>query len=337
MENTQYNLQFDKLCYAACIGNLLCEPMQLTGGLLHRMYAIETKTGKYAVKALNPQVMIRPKAMSDIVNGERIATVAAHYIPALPAKQFDGKAVLEIDGQYYMIYDWLEGSMLYGENIEPGHCEQIGKILGTLHTVDFSSLNIPVPTAIAEKPVDWDEYLTRGRQAGLPWIDELSLSLDRLYNWNSRYLASMKYLESPFLIGHGDIDPKNVMWCDGKPVIIDWESAGYLNPAHELIVYALYWSTLSEKVNKAKFTAFLNGYLSSTTLENVDWQIVIDAGLSPHWLEYSLKRSLGIESADATEQQMGTDHVFGTINYLKRYDMSISQIVEWLTKICTHG
>jgi hypothetical protein len=59
----------------------------------------------------------------------------------------------------------------------------------------------------------------------------------------------------------------------------------------------------------------------------------MDAGLSPQWLEYSLKRSLGIESSDAAERQMGTDHVFGTIKYLQRYQASIEQVVSWLKQI----
>jgi aminoglycoside phosphotransferase (APT) family kinase protein len=193
--------------------------------------------------------MLRPKAMSDIVNGEQIATVAARYIPALPAKQFDEKAVLEIDGQYYMVYDWVDGKSLYGENKTPTRCEQIGNILGKLHTIDFSSLNIPKPAVAAEALVDWDRYLHKGQEAGSPWIDELSANMDNLQDWNHRYLASMKYLEKPLVIGHGDIDPKNVMWSNDKPIIIDWESAGYLNPSHELIVYALYWSDMNEKID----------------------------------------------------------------------------------------
>ena len=331
MENLQYNLQFDKLCDLLNIGNLICEPKQLTGGLLHRMYAIETTSGKYAIKTLNPQVMLRPMAKSNILNGEKIAAFAAQFIPALLAKQFGGTIIVEIDGQYYLIYDWMQGKSLFGNSITPLHCEQIGELLGKLHTIDFSPLNIKKPDVVEEKLVDWNGYLFKGQQVALPWVDEFSLNLKNLYDWNRRYLVSIKYLEEPSIIGHGDIDPKNVMWQENHPIIIDWESAGYLNPAHEFIIYALYWSDSNDKIDKEKFIAFLKGYLRITPLIKVDWNIVMDAGLSPHWLEYSLKRSLGIESADAEERQMGTDHVFETINYMKRYESSSNQIVDWLT------
>ena len=137
MENIQYNIQFEKLCDTLDVGKLICDPEQVTGGLLHRMYSVETTTGKYAVKTLNPQVMLRPKAKSDIVNGERIAEIAADFIPALPAKKFGDKFLQQIDGQYYLVYDWIEGKSLYGENITVDHCEKIGGILGKLHNIDY--------------------------------------------------------------------------------------------------------------------------------------------------------------------------------------------------------
>jgi len=328
-----YDLQFEKLCGVLQLGDLRCEPKPLTGGLLHRMYALQTATGKYAVKALNPQVMLRPRAMSDITNGERIAQVAARVIPALPAKQFDDRVIPEIDGQYYLVYDWLEGKPLYNDNISPINCEQIGAILGKLHTIDFSSLKIEKPSANAEELVGWDDYLCKGRLAGAPWVDELSRHLDSLHGWNQRYLAAMAYLESPLVIGHGDIDPKNVLWCGGQPIIIDWESAGYLNPAHELIVYAMYWADVKGKTNKEKLTAFFKGYVNCVALAQFDWPTVMDAGLCPRWLEYSLKRSLGLESADDAERQMGTAHVFGTLRYLQRYEGTIFEVVGWLREM----
>ena len=43
-------------------------------------------------------------------------------------------------------------------------------------------------------------------------------------------------------ICHSDMDPKNVMWHDNNPIIIDWECAGIANPDRELLEDALCWS-----------------------------------------------------------------------------------------------
>lgn len=57
---TGYNIQLEMLCKTLQLGELIYEPQELSGGLMHKMLAIQTTTGKYAIKALNPKVMARP-------------------------------------------------------------------------------------------------------------------------------------------------------------------------------------------------------------------------------------------------------------------------------------
>jgi hypothetical protein len=86
MGDIQYNLQFDKLCKFMELGDIVSEPETVLGGFLHRMYIIETTKGKYAVKALNPQIMLRPTAMENYINSERIANIVSNNISAVPER-----------------------------------------------------------------------------------------------------------------------------------------------------------------------------------------------------------------------------------------------------------
>jgi hypothetical protein len=95
--NHQYNLQFEKLCNTLKLGEILVTPEAISGGLLHRMFAIETSKGKYAIKALNPQIMARPTALNNFIRSEIIANIAANSLPAQPAKTIDGKFIQNID------------------------------------------------------------------------------------------------------------------------------------------------------------------------------------------------------------------------------------------------
>jgi len=79
ISDIQYNLQFEKLCDALRLGEIVGEPKAVSGGLLHRMYVVETKEGKYAVKALNPKIMVRPPAMQQFINSKRIVEVAVRF------------------------------------------------------------------------------------------------------------------------------------------------------------------------------------------------------------------------------------------------------------------
>ena len=104
MSDNQYNLQFEKLCNVLQLGEIAGEPEALIGGLLHRMYAVKTTQGKYAIKVLNAQIMARPKAMHDIINGEKIAGIAANNISTLTAKKINDTIVHEIDNQFYLVF-----------------------------------------------------------------------------------------------------------------------------------------------------------------------------------------------------------------------------------------
>lgn len=52
----------------------------------------------------------------------------------------------------------------------------------------------------------------------------------------------MSHLCNKQIISHRNLDSKNVLWKEGIPYIIDWESTEYINPAIELIDVATNWS-----------------------------------------------------------------------------------------------
>ena len=57
------------------------------------------------------------------------------------------------------------------------------------------------------------------------------------------------------------MDPKNVMWSQNNPIIIDWECAGVANPERELLEVALCWSGfLSNNFSEEKFIAIFKEY-----------------------------------------------------------------------------
>jgi Ser/Thr protein kinase RdoA (MazF antagonist) len=326
-----YNLQPDKLCAALELGRLLEEPAALTGGHLHRMYSVVTDRGRYAVKALNPGVMLRPPALPAIRRAEQTAVIAAGSIPALPALIINGSAVQLLDGQYYMVFDWLDGRSLLNSEITAGHCAVMGSLLAKLHRMDFGTL-YESETPAEKQPVNWQYYLNLGKDAGAVWTEELRGSASQLDLWSRKLVAAAKALDAT-VVSHGDLEPKNVLWADGAPVIIDWESAGRMNPAHDLMETAIYWAKdAAGDVQKDRFLAFIRAYEDIAGRVEAAWNTVLAKGFSSMsgWLEYSLKRSLGIEFADEEERQLGTEQVFGTLDAAQRYFEAAPVLLEWL-------
>jgi len=334
MSDVQYNLQ--TLCNTLQLGEIAEEPEAISGGLLHKMYAIKTSQGKYAIKALNPQIMRRPTAMKNFINSERIANIAANTIPALPAKKFDGIFMQEINNQFYLVFDWVDGKSLKSNEVNIVHCEKMGTILADIHLTDFSELSIVNEWSKNGQLTDWNFYLQKGRENNSVWVNLLLEFIDKLYDWNAMANNSARLLVSKRVISHGDLEPKNVMWNQENPIIIDWESAGYINPMQDLTETAIYWSR-NEKgnIDKGRFLAFIGSYKKKYGTIQADWKMVLTNGFSGKlgWLEYSLKRSLWIECTDKEEQQMGTVQVTGTINDIRRYADVISELEKWLNEI----
>ncbi|QUI23587.1 phosphotransferase [Vallitalea pronyensis] len=333
MAGTQYNLQFERLCQALQLGRINGTPEAISGGLLHRMYGVETTQGKYAIKALNPQVMLRPTARRHMIDSERVATIASRRIPVSQARMFNGRVIQEIDNQFYLVFDWVNGRSLNVNEINSVHSEKMGVILADLHQMDFSNLGIKKDSSDYGLSINWNWYLQKGRENNLPWVNMLNESMNKLDQWTNQGNVSAKLLSSNLVISHRDLDAKNVMWNADNPIIIDWESAGYVNPMLELTETAVYWSeTENGDIDKKRYLAFIRSYKKRYGTLKANWNGVLCNGFLSKlaWLEYNLKRSLWIECSDTEEQYMGTIQVTDTIDALRRYANNIIHLENYL-------
>lgn len=127
--------------------------------------------------------MIRPKAMQNVINSERIANIAANNVPALPAKQFNGTSLQQLDNQYYLVFDWVEGRSLKPHEINKVHCEKMGAILADIHMTDFSDLGITKDWSGDAQLTDWNYYLQQGQMNNSVWVNLVLETIDQLYDW----------------------------------------------------------------------------------------------------------------------------------------------------------
>lgn len=326
-------MNWEQICQTSQLGKLTDAPQELTGGLLHRMYAVETTEGKYAIKLLNPNIMERPEAMQNYTHSERVADFLRDKVPALPARQLDGDAIQKVQGQSYLVFDWVEGKSLKPNEITMIHCEKIGEILAGIHNADTSSLGIPKEDCESRQTIDWEFYLEKGREKGAEWVELLQEHLNHLKEWDFKANEAAGLLSKEMVISHRDLDAKNVLWKRGEPLLIDWESAGHINPMQDLMETAIYWSGNEHgDLVKEKFFSFLRGYKRIFGEVHADWKAVMAVGFSGKlaWLQYNLKRSLWIECTDEAEQQLGMVQVTETMDELNRYSNTIPELIDWL-------
>ena len=300
------------------LGTVTAPVVPVSGGFMHRMYKVCTASHTYAVKHLNPEIMKRPGAMDNYKKAERLeAILEEEGIPIVPALPFDGKKMQEFLGNHFYIFDWHNGSITNWNNITPEQCWKAGNIQGRIHAIKTGLAVANEPTSLELSTIDWDGYITQAAEC--KEVESLLKEHLPLLNYAQTELnKARKSLPNITTIIDEDMDPKNVMWKNDEPVVIDLECLDYGNPVSSAIQLSLQWSgiTLCD-FDAEKQKAFFEGYLQAYDNGFRDYKNVF--GLSYtwiEWLEYNIQRALGA-SQDKTEQEMGLAEVKNTINRIK--------------------
>ncbi len=299
-----YHIKIDELCRRCGIGGLITAPVPISGGLLHQMYDVSTTAGRFVVKVLNPEIMARSGAFGSYAVSEKIARKLSGSIPVSCAKRCGENDIQELEGQYYLIYDFINGKSLRQREITPRHAQKVGAVVAKIHTTDFSELNLINVRPTNPRVFDWLSLARTGESRDLIWHPLITANLEKLSFLTDRMNESRAALSSNETICHGDLDSKNVLWQNNIPTIIDWESAWFYNPCHDFLDTALYWSkNENESIDYMRFSAFIDGYRSIKIIQNTDWKTVLYSGYSAKlgWLYYNLKRSAGVDCYDEAE------------------------------------
>ena len=311
-------LLIEKLFEDLGLGKINFPITSVSGGFMHRMYKVCTVNHTYAVKHLNPEIMKRPSAMENYKKAEKLeAILESADIPIIPALIFDEKKMQEFQGNYFYIFDWHEGSITDWNNITAEQCWKAGNIQGRIHAIE-TGLNEPTELTSPElSTIDWKEYLTKA--AGHGEVESLlKENLPLLDYAQSELNKARQSLPNFTTIIDEDMDPKNVMWKNGEPVVIDLECLDYGNPVSSAIQLSLQWSGITLcNFDAEKQKAFFEGYVKAYDNGFKDYKSVF--GLTYtwiEWLEYNIQRALG-SCQDKAEQEMGLAEVKNTINRIK--------------------
>lgn len=307
-------LFLERMCSVLALGTLTEEPRRLSGGFLHRMYAVFTDKGKYAVKLLNPFIMQRETAMGNFRTAEHFERILENAgLPVLPALTFGGEKMQQLDGQYFYVFDWFDGRALKPAEITAVHAEKIGRTLAEIHGIERHTAE----ETAEELAIDWTDLTQKlevaDAELGALLLENLSFLLSRqeLANRAVRKLPPVR------AICHNDMDPKNVLWNGMEHRVIDLECLGYGDPFIELTETALCWAGLDDcRIDPELFCTFVRAYKAAGGELPEDWDALFDANSGRlGWLAYCVERALGV-NCSAEEQQMGRDGVRVTLQQL---------------------
>lgn len=317
---------FTRLCGELALGSLLDPPRPLPGGYTHRMVALTTTQGRYAVKLLNPEIMQRPDALENYRRAGRYeALLEEAGLPILPALTLKGRKLHCIGGQYVFVFDYFDGKVLPEAAVTPAHCAAMGDVLARIHR--FCRADAPAPEAI---DIDWDSLaadLLRDSEClaeGALLRDHLPL----LKQLTHAAAEAAPLLQGRHALCHNDMDPKNVLWQGSRFRIIDLECLGPADPQQELLDLALSWA--GTPPDKARFTAFVQGYVQAGGTLPEQAAAVYDSRRNMlDWLAYNARRCL---FDDPRERATGREQVAAALEKLLADRQSRPQVLAWLAE-----
>lgn len=329
-------LMLAELCRRCALGEPLAPAEPVSGGLLHRMYRLQTTQGRFAVKVLSPIVMQYADVRENFRLSERIArAIVAAGLPAITALECVEDVLQDVGLVSVMVFPWVEAHAL--SSAGPLQTYQIGSILGRIHTLPlrFGEPPRPGPQDHSEDEADgWAFLVEEAEQRQITWAGEVRPLLPQIAAWICSSEETRQALGDRWVISHGDLDRKNVLWSDeNTPWLIDWESAGHVQPAIEAVGAALDWSgQAAGALDAAAFQAFLTGYRREVplTAQEVGYGLHAYCGNWCGWLKFSMQRSLGLVTSDPEEQALGIRETFGTLALLRSAALDIPDLKQSL-------
>ena len=322
-------MSINKLINFANLGELTHQPERLSGGALHKMIKLSTSEGEFAIKEINPHIAAKENFKGAYELAETIANnFKQANIPAISALKINNQYVTLLGKKAYLIYPYVNGRTLSEKEITIHHVSRVGKIFAEMHTSNF---NLPgVDTSHYDLFSDdyWTQLIER---CDCSKLDKL---LPKILDWNNHYTASIPILNTELVVTHRDMHCKNVLWDKhGKPHIIDWESAGLMNPKLELIGYGLEWSgiLLNHVINWPLFEALYGGYHEhcveklKTPVESAFWGWLGHCVLG--WTAFNMQRMLGAISKSQREIKLGKKITYNVmipcLDYIIKHEKSI--------------
>lgn len=324
---------FNSLVDNLKLGHLLRAPEQFRGGALHKTWHLVTDQGEYAAKEINQHIASKISFPQSYECSEEIAmTFSRQGISAVSAIRFHDHFVHKIQEKWFIVYPKVKGKIIPLNELTKAHALQIGKIFSRMHNLNFSIND--VDKAHYDKFSDeyWENLINQMK------VKDLVDLIPTIKKWNKLYNEAILILDKDLRITHRDLHHINVLWDDNIPWIIDWESAGLMNPTMEIVGYSLEWAGIifNHSINELFLEELLNAY--SESLDNQSIKTPINSafyGWLGHcilgWTEFNLRRSLGIVSNDEDEILLGKkileSRMIPCLHYLKEKDKSLISMV----------
>lgn len=247
----------------------LREPRPVDNSVLNLNYRVETAGGVVFVRSHR---VGRPLERLQREQAGA-AWAGSHGLPvaqSLPTP--GGEPIIEIDGQFWSAYRWIDGSTYRRGSITPGQAQRLGEVHGRCQLAlrDYpqasalpknSELTWSTEASLAVLDAIRSEVQRRGTAQEQRWLTQ---QFDLLRSGEAKPCEAFAWL--PLAVTHGDFHERNVMFTESGELaaVVDWERFCLQPPAFEVLRAVSFILILEE----APLQAYLEGFRRYATLDS---------------------------------------------------------------------
>ena len=303
------------------LGSLLEPPKKIEGGLLNKMFKVSTTKGNFAFKLINPEVVKRKDGIKNILFTEKVSNIAKlNGIKCISAIEINNELIHSINDKYFLIFDWFDGRPINESELTEDKIKTIAKELCKLHKIEYNNLKNECDITYELDKINFDFYLSKIKDKNIyNLVKEIK---NRFSNLDKESIESLKKIKDKKVISHRDLDLPNVLWnSENIPVIIDWETSGWVNPTLEVIDTAWNWAGGKDFFDKNKYSIFVNTYeKEGGNLDDYEIAFKADYKAKLRWFEYNLKRIAIFDFLDEEEKKLGEKEVLRSADEIIKFD-----------------
>ena len=308
------------------LGQLLNSPEKLTGGLTNNSYKLNTNKEIVVVKILNS---VNNHRITELEFSEQINELAYNEgIKTLPAIKVNDKFIQNYKNINFIVYKYYDGRVILSKEIDLERCKMLARELAKIHKLDTSKIKLPNTEQIYDKKIDFSFYFDKLKNIDEDWAIEFKNKFRTISQIYDKSYEVYKKLSIQKAFTHKDLNRLNVLWNNNDFVIIDWENATFSNPSIDFFSTAWF---LTDDVKEDKYKVFAKEYFKNfrfqDSIETAAYVGIIDEII---WLEFNLKRSLGMLSNNKDEIELGKTQIKSSMTEIINYYSKIDKMI----KIC---
>jgi thiamine kinase-like enzyme len=305
------------ICKKLNLGKIQLPLKNIKGGLLHKMYFLQTEKASYAVKCLCDDVDISNESVVENYNKtEKISELFnLKNIPTISAIKSNNSYLQIIDGIGFLVYPWRNAKALQEGEVVETRALKIAGLISDMHRIDLQ-VDIDTPSSFScVSSLDIEKAIAKSKESNLSFSNELYLKKKQLLDISNNYKNIVLWLGENSVVSHCDLDQKNVLWDDFEtPFLIDWESARKINPIYEIVNASLDWSGVGSDFNEKIFYSMIKEYEKKMpNIKSDDYEKAF-IGVLGNWLNWLI---YNVNRANKNGSEMAIKQVFQTLNTIE--------------------